>query len=182
MKNANSSDLVLNLAILFHDVGKPPTATDKNTAFPGHDKKGAEITKHMLNQLGLPKDVVKRVTNIVENHLFVGLVGTKGQPEEYRKLALTLGGDVDRFFKLSAADAAAHKIPDGYDSQLGEKVKAIVKKVKSTSPTSANNDNKLKKSIDLEQILVEDSIDILLNHDSGVKDIDYMLKLVEVNG
>ena len=54
-----------------------------------------QITKHMLTQLGLPKNVVKRVTNIVENHLFVGLVGTKGQPEEYRKLALTLGGDID---------------------------------------------------------------------------------------
>ena len=182
MKNANSSDLVLNLAILFHDVGKPPTATDKNKTFPGHDKKGAEITKHMLTQLGLPKNVVKRVTNIVENHLFVGLVGTKGQPEEYRKLALTLGGDIDRFFKLSAADAAAHKILEGYDAQLGDKVKALVKKVKATPPTSPNNDEKLEKSIDLERILVEDSMHILLNYDSGVNDIDYMLKLVDVNG
>ena len=92
-----------------------------------------------------------------------------------------MGGDIDRFFKLSAADAAAHKITEGYDPQLDVKVKAIVKKVETTSPTS-NNDDEFEKSIDLEQILVEDSMNILLNYDSGVNDIDYMLKLVEVNG
>ena len=99
-----------------------------------------------------------------------------------RKLALTLGGDVNRFFKLSEADAAAYKIPDGYDAQLGDKVKALVKKVEATPPTSPNNDEKLEKSIDLERVLVEDSMHILLNYDSGVNDIEYMLKLVEVNG
>ena len=182
MKNANSSDLILNLAILFHDVGKPSSATDGQKSFPGHDKKGAQIAKATLTELGIPKDIVKRVVNMVENHLFVGNIGTKGQPEEYRKLALTLGGDVDRFFKLSAADAAAHKMLDGYDAQLGDKVKALVKKVKSIPPISSNNDEKLEKSIDLERILVEDSMHILLNYDSGVSDIDYMLKLVDVNG
>jgi hypothetical protein len=71
---------------------------------------------------------------------------------------------------------------DGYDAQLGDKVKALVKKVKSIAPTSPNNDEKLEKSIDLERILVDDSMHILLNYDSGVSDIDYMLKLVDVNG
>jgi len=183
MKNANSSDLVLNLAILFHDVGKPPTAIDKNTTFPGHDKKGAEITKHMLNQLGLPKDVVKRVTNIVENHLFISKVGIKGQPEEYRKLALTLGSDVNRFFQLVDADAAAHKIPDDYDAELANKVRALVKKVKN-KPVVADtkDDSELEKSIDMERVLVEDSLNILLEHELGLTDIDYMLELVDVNG
>jgi len=184
MKNANSSDLVLNLAILFHDVGKPPTATDKNKTFPGHDKKGAEITQHMLNQLGLPKDIVKRVTNIVENHLFISKVGTEGQPEEYRKLALTLKSDVDRFFKLVDADAAAHKIPDDYDFELADKVKELVKKTKRSTPVVADtkDDSELEKSVDMERVLVDDSLNILLGHELGLTDIDYMLELVDVNG
>ena len=183
MKNANSSDLVLNLAILFHDIGKPHTATDGQKSFPGHDKKGAQIAKSTLTELGIPTGVVKRVVNMVENHLFVGLVGTKGQPEEYRKLALTLGADIDRFFELSAADAAAHKISEGYDPQLDDKVKVLVKKSEG-APAVANtkDDEELKKSIDIEQVLVEDSINILLGYDTGLSDVEYMLNLVDVHG
>ena len=137
----------------------------------------------MLTELGLPKDIVKRVTNLVENHLFVGRVGTRGQPEEYRKLALTLGGDVDRFFKLSKADSEAHKQGKNFDSELVDKVKVLVKKVKSTPPVEAGADDKddLKKSRDIEY-LIEESLDILSNHDSGINDLDYMLKLVNTNG
>ena len=51
-------------------MGKPDTASEDQKTFSGHDKKGAQITKSMLIELGLPKDIVKRVTNIVENHLF----------------------------------------------------------------------------------------------------------------
>ena len=183
MKNANSDDLILNLAILFHDIGKPHTATDGQKSFPGHDKKGAQITKSTLTELGVPKDIVKRVVNMVENHLFVGLVGTKGQPEEYRKLALTLGGDIDRFFKLAAADAAAHKLSEGYDPKLDDKVKVLVKKSEGAPPVANTKDNdELKKSIDLEQVLVEDSINILLEYDTGLSDVEYMLNLVEVHG
>ena len=183
MKNANSDDLVLNLAILFHDVGKPDTASEDQKTFPGHDKKGAQITKSMLIELGFPKDIVKRVTNIVENHLFVGRIGTRGQPEEYRKLALTLGGDVDRFFKLSKADSEAHKQGENFDSELVDKVQALVKKVKSTPPVEAGTDDKddLKKSRDIEY-LIDESLDILVSQDIGLTDIDYMLKLVNING
>ena len=184
MKNANSDDLILNLAILFHDVGKPHTATDGQKSFPGHDKKGAEITKTALTELGLSDSVIKRVVNMVENHLFVGVVGTKGQPEEYRKLALTLGADIERFFKLSDADAAAHKMTEGYDAELDDKVKALVLKVKSSKPIVADtkDDEELKKSLDVERVLVEDSLQILLGYDSGLSDVNYMLKLVDVNG
>ena len=184
MKNANSDDVVLNLSILFHDVGKPETATDNQKSFPGHDKKGAAIAKSTLTELGIPKDIVKRVTNMVENHLFISKVCTKWQPEEYRKLALTLKSDVDRFFKLVDADAAAHKIPDDYDFELADKVKALVKKTKRSAPVVADtkDDSELEKSVDMEQVLVEDSLNILLGHESGLTDIDYMLQLVDVNG
>ena len=181
LKNANSDDLVLNLAILFHDVGKPDTASEDQKTFDGHDKKGAEITESALTDLGFPKDIVKRVTNLVENHLFVGKVGTKGQPEEYRKLALTLGEDIDRFFVLSQADAEAHKQGEGYDPNLAKKVKRLVTKVKSQKPDEAG-EKTLSKSEDIEKFLIDDSLSILLGHETGLSDLEYMLELVESNG
>ena len=39
----------------------------------------------------------------------------------------------------------------------------------------------IKKSRDIEY-LIEESLDILSNHDSGINDLDYMLKLVNTNG
>ena len=59
----------------------------------------------------------------------------------------------------------------------------MVKKSES-APAVANtkDDEELKKSIDMERILVEDSLHILLGHDSGLNDVEYMLKLVGVNG
>ena len=181
LKNAESTDLVLNLAILFHDVGKPDTAEDDQKSFPGHDKKGAEITKSELTTLGFPKDIVKRVTTLVENHLFISKVGLEGQPEEYRELALVLGADIDRFFRMAQADSDAHKKLPDYDSELVKKVEAKVRHVKSQKPDTAGTED-LKKSNEDERFFVEDSLNTILRYDAGLNDVEYMLELVTNNG
>ena len=68
--------------------------------------------------------------------------------------------------------------------KLDEKVKALVKKVKTTKPVvpDTKDDAELEKSLDTERIVVEDSLKILLGHESGLNDVDYMLNLVDVNG
>ena len=52
-----------------------------------------------------------------------------------------------------------------------------------TPPVEAGVDDKddLKKSRDIEY-LIDDSLDILVGHDIGLTDIDYMLKLVNIDG
>ena len=155
LKHASSTDEILNLAILFHDIGKSQTATDDNKHFPDHDKKGAEMTTRILTELGLPKDVVKRVSNMVEHHLFIGKVGPKGDAEEYKKLALALGGDIDRFFKLSEADAKDHK---EYDPSWLDTAHKRLKKIKGTKPKQAGTEE-LKK---YQQSLLDESIELLL--------------------
>ena len=142
LKHASSTDEILNLAILFHDIGKSQTATDDNKHFPDHDKKGAEMTTRILTELGLPKDVVKRVSNMVEHHLFIGKVGPKGDAEEYKKLALALGGDIDRFFKLSEADAKDHK---EYDPSWLDTAHKRLKKIKGTKPKQAGTEELQKQ-------------------------------------
>jgi tRNA nucleotidyltransferase/poly(A) polymerase len=178
LKNAASTDAIVNLAILFHDIGKNKTGTDNNTHFPGHDKTGAQMTTSILTELGLPKDTVNRVSNIVENHLFMSKVGPKGDEADYKKLAVTLKGDIERFFKVSEADAKDHK---EYDPKWLEITKKRMNKIKSSKPKTAGEEDtdELKKS---QQYLVDESIEILLSHESGLVYVDEMLDVVGING
>jgi len=59
---------VLRLAALFHDVGKPSTATPDG-AFTGHDVVGAELAKSALERLRFPQKEVEAVVKLVRLHL-----------------------------------------------------------------------------------------------------------------
>ena len=175
LKNANSDDAILNLAILCHDVGKPQTAEERNRNFPNHDKKGAEITASFLKDLGYSQDLVKRISNMVLHHLFLTTVGLKGTDEKYKKVALTLGGDIDRFFKLMRADGADHKVND---SSLLDKVEKRMRRIKADKPEQAGQKTLAKsQSVDL----IDYSIDILLSQESEMDYIEEMLALVDTN-
>ncbi len=65
-------DLVVRLAALLHDIGKPKTRSllpDGRVAFHLHEVKGATITKRRLTALRFPNDVVRDVSRLVELHL-----------------------------------------------------------------------------------------------------------------
>lgn len=66
--------LVVRLAALFHDVGKPATrrydrSKDKYTFF-GHEVVGARMTQKILERLRFDRETVTRVTSLVRNHMF----------------------------------------------------------------------------------------------------------------
>ncbi len=60
-------DLVVRLAALFHDIGKPATRSFKHggVTFRHHEVVGAKITKKRLRALGYAENVVKDVSEIV---------------------------------------------------------------------------------------------------------------------
>jgi poly(A) polymerase len=65
-------DLVLRLAALLHDIGKPDTRTklpDGWVAFHYHDVRGAKMARARLAALRFPKDVVVDVSRLIELHL-----------------------------------------------------------------------------------------------------------------
>ncbi len=66
-----SPRLVLRLAALFHDVGKPATRsiTDEGVTFRFHDVVGAKMTRKRLTALRYPQDVIERVATLVELHM-----------------------------------------------------------------------------------------------------------------
>jgi poly(A) polymerase len=66
-----SPDLVLRLAALLHDVGKPDTREfgPGGVSFHHHEVVGARLARHRLRALRYPKEVVDDVSQLVYLHL-----------------------------------------------------------------------------------------------------------------
>lgn len=73
-------DLVIRLACLFHDISKPQTRalTKDGATFYGHEKKGARITKKILQRLRYSNEIIETVTLLVDKHMFTMGVTDKG--------------------------------------------------------------------------------------------------------
>jgi tRNA nucleotidyltransferase (CCA-adding enzyme) len=70
---APASSIVLRLAALLHDVGKPRVraeAPDGRPTFYTHEQVSAEMTELILLRLKLPNAVVRDVTHLVLHHMF----------------------------------------------------------------------------------------------------------------
>jgi len=68
----NDWSLVVRLAALLHDVGKPRTkkGDGKYSTFYAHDVVGARMAKTILKRLKFSNDIIERVTLLVRWHLF----------------------------------------------------------------------------------------------------------------
>lgn len=70
---APQTSLILRLAALLHDVGKPRTRKlepDGHPTFYSHEKVSAEMVSAILTRLKLPVVVVKDVAHLVAHHMF----------------------------------------------------------------------------------------------------------------
>lgn len=63
----------LALAVLLHDIAKPPTFTydeaDDRIRFNGHDRVGAEMAEDILRRLKYPNNTIEDVSAMVRNHM-----------------------------------------------------------------------------------------------------------------
>ena len=64
-------DIVLRLAALLHDIGKPPTLNaGPGAQFPEHDRVSAEMAQVMLERLRFPKRLTQDVVHLIRHHMF----------------------------------------------------------------------------------------------------------------
>ena len=67
------ASLSLSLAMLLHDIAKPPTSFYDEKAgrlrFNGHDKLGAEMSEKILRKLRYSNSVIEGVSAMVDNHM-----------------------------------------------------------------------------------------------------------------
>jgi poly(A) polymerase len=108
---ATPPDLLLRVAALFHDVGKPRTARGDGT-FIGHEEVGAEITKSTLERLRFSVREVGVVVGLVRLHLRPVFYRSEWTDGAVRRLARDAGPLLDRLMALARADIAASAYPE----------------------------------------------------------------------
>ena len=101
-------DLVLRLAALLHDIGKPKTRAFQpggKVTFHHHEVVGASMSKNRLTALRFPKDVVNDVSKLVSLHLrFYGYGKGEWTDSAVRRYARDAGHLLSRLHILTRAD------------------------------------------------------------------------------
>lgn len=108
---ATDSDLLLRLAALFHDVGKPQTATPDG-AFTGHEEVGAALAAAALARLRFAQREIEVVTKLVRLHLRPVYYSSEWKDGAVRRLARDAGDQLERLLALARADLAASAYPE----------------------------------------------------------------------
>jgi poly(A) polymerase len=103
-----SGDLVLRLAALLHDIGKPKTRKlmpDGKVSFHHHELAGAKMARKRLTELRFGKEVVNDVSRLVELHLrFHGYGDGEWTDSAVRRYVRDAGPLLTRLHVLTRAD------------------------------------------------------------------------------
>ena len=110
-------DLLLRVAALFHDVGKPKTAKGDGT-FIGHEEVGAGMARSALERLRFSQREIDVVTGLVRLHLRPVFYRSEWTDGAVRRLARDAGPSLPRLMALARADIAASAYP--YPEKLEE--------------------------------------------------------------
>ena len=131
-------DLVVGLAVLCHDLGKPSTtviAPDGRIRSPKHEHEGAEITHSFLARMTNHKDLLEQVIPLVRRHLAPRVFhNDQAGDGAIRRLAKEVNR-IDRLVRVATADMAGRppksaEFPEG--NWLLERAEAL--KVKDSAP------------------------------------------------
>ncbi|MEE6281692.1 CCA tRNA nucleotidyltransferase [Georgenia sunbinii] len=146
-------DLVLRLAAVMHDVGKPDTRRFEpggGVSFHHHELVGAKITRKRLKALRFDKQTIKDVSRLVELHLrFHGYGEGAWTDSAVRRYVTDAGPLLERLHRLTRADCTtrnrrkAMRLSAAYDD-LEERIVAL---------TEAEELAKVRPELDGEQIM-----------------------------
>lgn len=133
MRSGNASDdLVLMLAALCHDFGKPAAAVCDETGAittPGHDKLGLAPAAAFLGRLWRRNDLTDLVLPLVGAHMKPSMMVTQNVPDRtYRRLALEVKR-MDLLAKLAECDVLGTANPPGKRAEKLDRVRIFRERV-----------------------------------------------------
>jgi poly(A) polymerase len=107
-------DLVLRLAALLHDIGKPATRRFEDgggVSFHHHELVGAKLTSKRLKALRFDKDTTKQVARLVELHLrFHGYGDGQWTDSAVRRYVTDAGPLLERLHRLTRSDSTTRNV------------------------------------------------------------------------
>jgi poly(A) polymerase len=127
-------DLVLRLAVLLHDIGKPATRRIEPggaVSFYHHDVLGAKLATKRLRELRFDGDTIKAVATLIRLHLrFFGYADAAWTDAAVRRYVRDAGDQLERLHILSRADVTtrnqrkAARLQRAYD-ELEERIAVL---------------------------------------------------------
>jgi putative nucleotidyltransferase with HDIG domain len=157
----NENCLLLRLAALLHDIGKPYTETRINGElhFYNHENVGANLAEKILYRWGFTKIFINKVINLIQNHLFDASPNKSIQ--SVKKLVLKVGTDsIHDLLDLRIADrlgTGRHDIKMTNITDLREKVNQVLLEINPSQFKLAIEDKHLKAIIGTEDY-IDDSL------------------------
>lgn len=109
----DAPDLVLRMASLLHDIGKPDTReyVGSEVTFQGHDIVGGRLARRRLRELGYPEDFIAPVVGLIEMHLRTfGYRPGKWTDSGVRRYVTDAGELLPRLNKLIRADVTTGNV------------------------------------------------------------------------
>jgi poly(A) polymerase len=126
-------DLILRMAALLHDIGKPKTRkfeSDGRVSFHHHEVVGARMTKKRMKSLRFSNEQIDEVSQLVELHLrFHGYGTGEWSDSAVRRYVRDAGPLLSRLHKLTRADSttrnkrraeALQKAYDGLEQRIAD--------------------------------------------------------------
>ena len=124
LKECDSNDLIIKLAVLFHDIGKPHCYQDDEDGtrhFRGHGKVSSEMANEIMRRLKFDNDTREKVVELVHYHDATFEVGKK-----YVRRWLNILGE-EQFRRLLEVRKADIKAQSGLkEEERLTKVKTII--------------------------------------------------------
>ncbi len=105
--------LIVRLASLLHDVGKPKAKRGEgpDSTFHGHEVVGAKIAAKALDRLRFSKEIAEQVIHLVRYHMFYYNTGEVSEAGVRRFLARVGPENVDDLMKVREADRIGSGVP-----------------------------------------------------------------------
>jgi poly(A) polymerase len=97
------------MAVLLHDVGKPPTrrVDERGIHFYEHPTVGADLAGRLMHRLRFSTHETDRVVGLVRQHMRLGEARPEWSDVAVRRLVRDTGDELQSLFDVAACDMAA---------------------------------------------------------------------------